>query len=115
MMNYKILQSSTGVTFRILACVLIFFGVLTDGNTVPQRVSDQAHGLITYHSVTKPPLAANEVQATVSGRVTDAVSGDPLVGVTVIVEGTQTGTTPDLDSCCELNIPEAAGSIASGL
>src|SRR5690625_5316965 len=79
MMNYKILQSSTGVTFRMLACVLIFFGVLTDGNTAPQKVSDQAHGLVAYHSVTKPPLAANEVQATVSGRVTDAVSGEPLV------------------------------------
>src|SRR5690625_18168 len=112
MMNYKILQSSTGVTFRMLACVLIFFGVLTDGNTAPQKVSDQAHGLVAYHSVTKPPLAANEVQATVSGRVTDAVSGEPLVGVTVIVEGTQTGTTTDMDGFYELNVPEGSESIA---
>src|SRR5690625_6202824 len=108
MMNYKILQPNTGVTSRILACLLIFFGVLTDGNTVPQRVSDQAHVLITYHSVTKPPLAANEVQATVSGRVTDAVSGEPLVGVTVIMEGTQTGTTTEPDGYYALNVPDGS-------
>src|SRR5690625_5460941 len=96
----------------MLACVLIFFGVLTDGNTAPQKVTDQAHGVVAYPSVTKPPLAANEVQATVSGRVTDAVSGEPLVGVTVIAEGTQTGTTTDLDGFYELNVPEGAESIA---
>src|SRR5690625_7194322 len=77
---------------------------MTKGKTAPQKVPDQAHGLVDNHSVTKPPLAANEVQATVSGRVTDAVSGEPLVGVTVIAEGTQTGTTTDLDGFYELNV-----------
>src|SRR5690625_1159350 len=85
---------------------------MTKGKTAPQKVPDQAHGLVDNHSVTKPPLAANEVQATVSGRVTDAVSGEPLVGVTVIAEGTQTGTTTDLDGFYELNVPEGAESIA---
>src|SRR5690625_6432789 len=36
-------------------------------------------------------------QVTVNGRVTDADSGESLMGVTVFVMGTQTGTTTDAD------------------
>lgn len=45
-------------------------------------------------------------QTTVSGRVVDAETNEPLIGVTVFVEGTQTGTTTDMDGRFTLNIPD---------
>lgn len=40
----------------------------------------------------------------VSGRVTDA-AGEPLVGATVVVVGTTTGTTTDIDGNYAINAP----------
>jgi len=42
---------------------------------------------------------------TVTGRVTDAGTGESLPGVNVMVEGTDIGTVTDLDGNYELNIP----------
>ncbi len=42
----------------------------------------------------------------VSGRVTDA-AGEPLVGATVVVVGTTTGTTTDIDGNYAINAPTA--------
>lgn len=44
----------------------------------------------------------------VTGTVTDAANGEPLIGAAVLVEGTTTGTSTDLDGSFELNAP--AGS-----
>ncbi|MBB4078754.1 TonB-linked SusC/RagA family outer membrane protein [Lewinella aquimaris] len=47
-------------------------------------------------------------QETVSGTVTDAESGDPLIGASVLIEGTTNGTVTDLDGNYTLSIvPEA--------
>ena len=43
-------------------------------------------------------------QNAVSGKVTDA-SGEPLVGVNVLVKGTTTGAMTDLDGIYALNVP----------
>ena len=43
-------------------------------------------------------------QFTVRGMVTDA-AGEPLIGATVMIKGTTTGTTTDVDGSFELNIP----------
>lgn len=48
----------------------------------------------------------------VTGRVTDAATGEPLVGVTVIVRDTNVGTTTDADGIFSLNIPEDAEMLA---
>src|SRR5690625_2821658 len=40
---------------------------------------------------------------TVTGQVTDE-SGDPLPGTTVVIEGTETGTTTDMDGVYEINV-----------
>lgn len=44
---------------------------------------------------------------TVSGTVTDATTGDPLIGVNVMVKGTTTGTATDLDGNFSLQVPDA--------
>ena len=41
----------------------------------------------------------------VSGRVTEAASGDPIPGATVIVEGTLTGTSTDFEGKYSINVP----------
>lgn len=44
----------------------------------------------------------------ISGRVTDASTGEPLVGVTVMVRNTTTGTATDSDGTFELRIPDGS-------
>ncbi|RPI44256.1 MAG: SusC/RagA family protein, partial [Bacteroidetes bacterium] len=43
------------------------------------------------------PAALFAQQRTISGTVTDANSGEPLIGVTVVIQGTTQGTTTDID------------------
>src|SRR5690625_2654653 len=51
-------------------------------------------------------------QVTVNGRVTDADSGESLMGVTVFVMGTQTGTTTNADGRFTLAVPEGGEVLA---
>jgi iron complex outermembrane receptor protein len=44
-------------------------------------------------------------QFKVSGNITDANSGDKLVGANVIVEGTESGTSTDVDGNYSLTVP----------
>ncbi|MDF9798599.1 TonB-linked SusC/RagA family outer membrane protein [Catalinimonas alkaloidigena] len=54
------------------------------------------------------PLFAQEVN--ISGTVSDE-SGEPLPGVTVIVEGTTTGTTTNIEGIFRLSIPQNAETL----
>ena len=47
-------------------------------------------------------------QSSVKGTVTSSEDGEPIVGASVMVDGTKTGTVTDLDGHFELNVP--AGS-----
>ena len=42
------------------------------------------------------PLSA-AAQGKIAGRVTDATTGEPLIGVNVVIEGTQQGSVTDVD------------------
>jgi len=48
---------------------------------------------------------------TISGKITDASTKEPLVGATVLVKGTQTGTATDADGKFTLEVPAAAKTI----
>ena len=48
-------------------------------------------------------------QRTVSGKVTSADDGSAIPGVNVILKGTTTGTTTDLDGNYRLSVPEEGG------
>lgn len=51
-----------------------------------------------------------QAEKTISGLVTDE-SGEPLIGVTVMVKGTRIGTTTNLDGVFTLKIPTNAGTL----
>ncbi len=50
-------------------------------------------------------------QRTVRGTVTDAETGEPLIGANVLVVGTSTGTITDLDGSFSLEVPEGAAAL----
>ena len=45
-------------------------------------------------------------QRTVSGTITDEATGEPLIGATVLVEGTTIGTVSDLNGQFSIRVPE---------
>ncbi len=47
-------------------------------------------------------------QRTISGKVTDITTGDPLIGANILVVGTSTGTATDIDGGYTLNLPAGA-------
>ena len=49
------------------------------------------------------PIAIS-AQGTISGTITEASTGDPLIGANIIVKGTTTGTTSDFDGNFSLDI-----------
>lgn len=54
---------------------------------------------------------ALSAQSTVTGTITDAESGDPLIGASVLVTGTSTGTVTDIDGNFSLTVPANAESL----
>lgn len=48
---------------------------------------------------------------TVTGRVTDAASGEALPGVNILVKGTQLGTSSDTDGAFRIDIPTGPGTL----
>lgn len=72
---------------KIVLCALVFLSLLVGGTAYGQEGQD------------------------VSGRVTDAEQGGPLVGVNVRVVGTQTGTVTDADGRYELTVPSGQATL----
>jgi TonB-dependent SusC/RagA subfamily outer membrane receptor len=50
-------------------------------------------------------------QTAVTGTITDAENGDPLIGASILVAGTSTGTVTDFDGNFSLNVPADAESL----
>ena len=51
----------------------------------------------------------------VTGTVTDASDGTPLPGVTIVIKGTSTGTSTDIDGHYALNVPGDVVELSSML
>lgn len=45
---------------------------------------------------------------TITGNVTDGFTGEPLIGVSIMLKGSSDGTTTDLDGNFSLSIPVKA-------
>ena len=53
-------------------------------------------------------FATTWAQRTVTGVVTSAEDGEPLIGVAILVKGTTTGTATDLDGSYSLGVPDGS-------
>ena len=51
------------------------------------------------------PFALSAQNITVSGKVFDSSTNEPLVGVTVVQTGTQNGTITDIDGNYSISVP----------
>ena len=51
-------------------------------------------------------------QKTITGTVTEEGSGEPLIGASILVVGTSTGTVTDIDGSFELQVPEGSNLIS---
>ncbi|TDB62379.1 SusC/RagA family TonB-linked outer membrane protein [Arundinibacter roseus] len=54
---------------------------------------------------------ASYAQATLSGKVTDQATGEPIPGVSVVVKGTTVGTSTSIDGTFQLNAPASATTL----
>lgn len=50
--------------------------------------------------------SAESMQKVITGTVTDGITGEPLIGVNVSIEGTVTGTVTDLDGNYTIDVPD---------
>jgi TonB-dependent starch-binding outer membrane protein SusC len=68
--------------------------------------SDVTYRILENNVVVITPLTDPlPQQGTVSGKVTDAVTGEPIPGVNVVIEGTLTGTVTGNDGSYKINVP----------
>ncbi len=54
---------------------------------------------------------AGFAQKSVSGIITDADNGEPLIGASILAKGTTVGTITDIDGSYSLNVPEGTEAI----
>jgi len=59
--------------------------------------------LMTFSAAASPSLPLQ--QKKVTGKVTDATSGEALPGVTIVIRGTTTGVASDLDGSYSIDVP----------
>ncbi len=50
-------------------------------------------------------------QSTITGTITDAESGEPLIGASVLAKGTTSGTISDFDGTYSLDVPEGSTTL----
>jgi TonB-linked SusC/RagA family outer membrane protein len=61
--------------------------------------------LLVSAGITEKHPNSNAEDRKVSGTITDATTGEPLIGVTVLIDGTSTGVISDLDGRYVINVP----------
>ena len=68
--------------------------------------------LLTFILVCLGTMQA-DAQSRVSGVVVDAATGDPIIGASVLEEGTMNGTITDLDGKFEMSVADGAKVVIS--
>jgi hypothetical protein len=65
-------------------------------------------GAPTSRPAAQPAVAPGTETRTLSGTVRDEATQEPLPGATILLKGTQLGTTADMDGCFTLAVPGEA-------
>jgi iron complex outermembrane receptor protein len=88
------------ISYRVTGKQIVLF------RKPPERSTERS----TEGAETSPSAAEVPAAVTLTGRVT-AEGGEPLVGASVVLKGTQTGTSTVADGTYRLTVPEAAGTL----
>ncbi|MBS3772477.1 MAG: carboxypeptidase-like regulatory domain-containing protein, partial [Bacteroidales bacterium] len=97
------MENKIKIANQLLLLLIFTFGVFS-GSSLAARSDD---------SNTDKKHRETQQQIEVSGRVTDAQTGDPLPGVNIVIEGTTVGTTTDMDGEYTLEAPADATLVFS--
>ena len=62
------------------------------------------HSILLLAAIVLVPVLAFS-QRTITGQITDAETGETLIGANILVAGTATGTISDIDGTFELELP----------
>ena len=89
------------------ATVNEILGRLFEGSDVKWTISGKQ---IQIYRPQKPASKQKDSQRTVSGTITDE-NGEPVIGAAVILEGTRTAATTDIDGNWSLTVPSTATSL----
>lgn len=86
-------------------------GYVLDGTGITWKILDQVVALSAPDTVNDAPVSGRQEDGprNLSGHVAD-VSGEPLIGVTVMVEGTLNGTQTDMDGNWSLTVRDTENS-----
>jgi TonB-linked SusC/RagA family outer membrane protein len=63
-------------------------------------------GILFIFFLAVSSLSLSAQQKTISGTITEASTGEPVIGASVIVKGTSTGTVSDIDGNFTVKVPE---------
>lgn len=95
-LDNKVNVNASGATIEELLAVVL------KNTDVSYKVMDNNFIVIT---------PGKEQQIRITGRITDAKTGDPLPGVTVLAKGTTIGATSGIDGSYLVNVPVGATSL----
>jgi len=93
MKHFNPFSLTMGLKWVALSLGLLLF------NTVAQGKADPIH------------VPTSRTEISVSGRVTDATTQEPLIGSTVVLKGTGQGTTTDLDGNYSITVPDGNATL----
>jgi TonB-linked SusC/RagA family outer membrane protein len=91
------LLKGTDLTYKVMEKDIVIFPVSSD----PMKSNNSSAS------------EAFQQQVEISGTVTDAETGDPLPGVNIVVQGTTTGATTDMDGNYSIEAPADATLVYS--
>ncbi len=83
-------------------------------STIQIKITFKIHQSMKHLYVMLLSLAASTAllgQQTIRGAITDAETGEPLIGANILVVGTSTGTITDFNGEYELQVPADAGRL----
>ena len=91
---------------RVFWLLITIFSLVTNYSPAAKLDASYANNDLLFDE-------ARQQEIEISGKVTDAQTGDPLPGVNIVVEGTTQGTTSDMDGNYNIEAPADASLVFS--
>ncbi len=107
------LFEDTGVTYEVFDRQIVLTKADAD-NTIAEGEPNDALYYKNRANVKGTALSANaakQIEKTISGKLTDAADGTPLIGANVVEKGTTNGTVTDADGKYKLSVADNATTL----